>query len=66
LKLTGRISNSPKTPKFKKLATPHSKKRRLEALAVPLASSSPGDNQPPNPPAEFRFKTKSGKVSISV
>ena len=65
-KITARVSNSPKTPKVRKLATPHSKKRRLEALNTTPVNSGAGDDNTPNPFIPMNLKAKSGKVCIVI
>jgi hypothetical protein len=60
-KITARVSNSPRTPKIRKLATPHSK-RRLEAFNITPASSSARDDHIPDPVIPIKLKAKSGKV----
>jgi hypothetical protein len=62
-KVVPRISNSPRTPKLRKWATPHSKKRRLEVSPVFSMGPSSG-NDLPDPPMPVKFKSKAGKVSL--
>lgn len=64
-RLTATTANSPKTPKLKKSATPHSKKRRLEPFSTATADLSSG-NYSPNPLTPIKLKKKSGQVSFTV
>jgi len=65
-KIVPRISNSPLTPKIGKQATPHSKKRRLEASPVLPIGPSAGNDHPLNPLMPLKFKAKSGKVCFAI
>jgi hypothetical protein len=63
-KITARVSGSPKTPKIRKLGTPHSKKRRMDFFLPAPDDPSTGDGHLPNTPIPMKLKTKSGKVSL--
>ena len=65
-KITARVSNSPRTPKFRQLATPYSKKRRIGTVPVAQIGSSVGDDHLPNSPVLINLKAKSGKVSFVI
>jgi len=62
-RIVSRISNSPRTPKIKKRATPHSKKRRFGVSPTLTIGSGTGDG-PLNPPLSVKFKPKTGKVCL--
>ena len=60
-RIVSRISNSPRTPKVRKRATPHSKKRRLGVSPTLSIGPSAGEGLL-DPPLSFKFKPKAGKV----
>jgi hypothetical protein len=62
-RVVSRISNSPRTPKFRKWATPHSKKRKLQISPILPIVSGAGDDSS-DLPVPINFKPKTGKVSF--
>ena len=65
-KISGKVSNSPQTPRIRKRVTPHSKKRRLEASPVALIGSVAEVDHSLNPPMPIKLKPKPGKVSLTM
>ena len=65
-KLTARVSNSPKTPRFKKLATPRSKRQRFEVFPTTEIGTGTGEGYPPHPLVPIELEIKSGKVSSEL
>ena len=65
-RITGKVSNSPQTPRIRKQATPHSKKRRLEVSPVASIGSGAGVGHSLNPPMLIKLKPKPGKVSLTI
>jgi hypothetical protein len=61
-KMAAKVSNSPQTPKIRKWAAPHYKKRRIEAPSIIPVSPSPGVDRPLTPPLPITLKKKTGKV----
>ena len=65
-RITGKVSNSPQTPRIRKRATPHSKKRRLEVSPVASLGSGAEVDHSLNPPMPIKLKPKPGKVSLTI
>ena len=65
-KITVKVSNSPQTPKIRKWAAAHNKKRHMEAPPITPAGPSADIGHPPTPPVLIRLKKKSGKVNFPV
>jgi hypothetical protein len=61
-KITAKVANSPRTPKARKWAAPHYKKRHMEAPPITPASPSAGADHPSAPPLPITLKKKTGKV----
>lgn len=63
-KITAKASDSPRTPKIKKQATPGSKKRRMELPLITPIGPSTEVNCPLTPPMPIKLKKKPGKVTF--
>ena len=64
-KITAKVSNSPKTPRIKKRATPF-KKRRTNFLSLTPAGPSNAADDPPTPPMPIALKKPSKKVGTLI
>ena len=64
-KITAKVSNSPKTPRIKKRATPLSR-RRTDFLSLTPAGPSTTVDDPPTPPMPITLKKNSKKVGTLI